>query len=125
MQPGSVCSPAQTAVKHDQRRAHDPRDCSSGKRKRVFRLHARYSRAMLLPIKRTQLSQFAEREAEDDDDAFAQETPDRRLRITLALIAATRKLAQAAGAEWIVSPCYDLDEKASRYVAPLRKAKTA
>lgn len=78
---------------------------------------------MLLPIKRAQLSQLAEREAADDAATFAQETPGRRLRITLALIAATRKLAQAAGADWIVSPAYDLDEKAGRYIAPLRKAK--
>jgi hypothetical protein len=78
---------------------------------------------MLLPIKRTHLSQLAEREADDDAAAFAQETPGRRLHITLALIAATRKLAQAAGADWIVTPAYDLDEKASRYIAPLRKAK--
>ena len=80
---------------------------------------------MLLPIKRANLRQLAEREADDDATAFASETPDRRLSITLALIAATRKLAKAAGAKWIVSPSYDLDEKASRYVAPLLKAKTA
>jgi hypothetical protein len=80
---------------------------------------------MLLPIKRANLRQLAEREADDDATTFASETPDRRLSVTLALIAATRKLAKAAGAEWIVSPSYDLDEKASRYVAPLLKAKTA
>ncbi|HMU40712.1 MAG TPA: hypothetical protein PKE31_17010 [Pseudomonadota bacterium] len=76
-------------------------------------------------MKRDPLRLLAEREAEDDAAAFAQETPGQRLRITLALIAATRKLAQAAGADWIVSAPYDLDEKARRYIAPLRKAKSA
>lgn len=86
---------------------------------------ARYSQAMLLPIKRANLRQLAEREADDDAAAFARETPERRLRVSLALIAATRRLARAAGAAWIVSPRYDLDEKARRYVAPLRRVKTA
>ncbi len=77
------------------------------------------------PVNRAQLSQFAEREAEDDAALFAQETPERRLVVALALIQATRKLAKAAAADWLVSPSYDLDEKASRYIAPLRKAKLA
>ena len=80
---------------------------------------------MLLPIKRANLRQLAEREADDDAAAFASETPERRLRVSLSLSAATRRLARAAGAAWIVSPRHDLDEKARRYVAPLRKAKTA
>lgn len=77
------------------------------------------------PINRAQLGRFSEKEAEDEATAFAQETPERRLAVALALIQMTRKLAKAASADWIVSPSYDLDEKARMYVAPLRKAKIA
>jgi len=80
---------------------------------------------MQLPIKRAQLSQRTESDEDDEAKAFAAETPERRVALAIALIELTRKLGKAANAGWVSAPRHDLAEKALRYVAPLRKVKSA
>ena len=75
------------------------------------------------PVRREALRERDRLDLEDDLDAHARETPAQRIGMALALMQMARKLAQGTGAAWIKSPQDDLEEKADRYIAPLRRLK--
>ncbi len=79
---------------------------------------------MLLPLRREALRAKAEL---DDLAEFAQareESPAERLALSIELSDLTYELAESAGAEWLESEV-DLEEKARRYVRPLKAAASA
>lgn len=76
---------------------------------------------MILPLRRQSLDERRELDERDEAEQYEQETAERRLYIGLRLSELARKLAKAAGADWIVEPMDDLDEKARLYAAPLRR----
>ena len=80
-----------------------------------------YSLDVVLPIKRDALKERAALDAADEAEQYQRESPEQRFRIGLALSELARKLARAAGAEWITSPPDDLADKARLYAEPLRR----
>ncbi len=76
---------------------------------------------MILPLRRDSLKERSALDEQDEAEQYEHETPERRFLIGLHLSELTRKLAKAAGADWIVEPADDLDEKAHMYAAPLRR----
>lgn len=77
--------------------------------------------AMVLPFRREALDERARIDERDEAEQYERERPERRVLIGLHLSELARKLAKAAGADWIVKPVDDLGEKAALYAAPLRR----
>lgn len=76
---------------------------------------------MILPLRRESLKERAALDEQYEAEQYEHETPEQRFLIGLRLSELTRKLAKAAGADWIVEPENDLNEKAHLYAAPLRR----
>jgi hypothetical protein len=76
---------------------------------------------MILPLRRDELKGRATLDKRDEAEQYERESPEQRLLIGLRHSELTRKLARAAGADWIIEPGDDLAEKARLYAVPLRK----
>lgn len=70
-------------------------------------------------MRRQSLARLAARDEQNDEALSASESPDERADLALELSELAREAAESLGADWIVSPPDDLEEKARLYARPL------
>lgn len=75
---------------------------------------------MIPPFRREALRERARLDEADDADVYERTTPSERIERSLELSELARELAHAVGNTWTAHASADIEEKASRYVAPMR-----
>jgi hypothetical protein len=76
------------------------------------------------PLRRDALRARADLDARDEAEQCARETLELRFLAGLRLSDLSRRIARAAGADWVVAPGDDLAEKALLYAEPLRRLRS-